>query len=196
MSTTVILEWPMAIPVSPGWATERVSFRTCCTELIVSTHGSGTSSIVWRSGQIRKVAASGSRATRINVAIAEARGDNLLFVPFGTQLPPFADQSVEHALRDSDLRWGYFRLLLAPGWLLANPLSWMSIRYAAFRGKISMAQVVFARRETVLSLGGCPELKSNLGFELAEQLRLAGRPLALNVPVIATDPRGICGSGT
>lgn len=159
-------------------------------EIIVVDGGSEDASvkIVRRLG-LAVLRAPQGRARQMNAGAAAARGEVLLFLHADTELPPFADNTIEAELADGRHAWGRFDVRIhgrSP--LLPLVASLMNLR-SRLTGIATGDQAMFVTRQAFQAVGGFPDQALMEDIELSRRLLKLSRPKCLRDRAITSDRR-------
>lgn len=133
------------------------------------------------------------RAAQINRAIEVAAHDVIIVVHADTLLPLGAAAAVEHALNDG-AKFGAFHVQFIEGGPRLAYVAFMINARTRLTGKPWGDQAQFARRDTLLRMGGYPTFPIMEDYELARRMKRAGRVAFLPLTV-RTSGRRFLGKG-
>lgn len=129
------------------------------------------------------------RATQMNLGVAHARGEILLFLHADTLLPPDGLLRIHEALADPDIVGGAFSLRIQS----ASPLVRLIGRITTLRSRLSRIpfgdQALFFRKERFLELGGFPALPIMEDLEFMRLLRRRRERIVILPQTVCTSGR-------
>lgn len=128
------------------------------------------------------------RALQMNEGARGQSGDVLLFLHADTVLPADAEAALE-AFYGSARDWGRFDVRLSG----RRPALRMIERMICWRSRLTGIatgdQAMFVRRQTLVSVGGFPEIPLMEDVELSKRLRQRSRPYCISSPVVTSSRR-------
>jgi len=144
-------------------------------EVIVADGGSSDATIAIATERCARVITGESlRAAQINRGIEAAAHDAIIVVHADTLLPSGAAAAVEQALFDGAI-FGAFRVEFIEGGARLAFVAFMINARTRLTRKPWGDQAQFARRETLLRMGGYPAFPIMEDYELARRMKRAGR---------------------
>ncbi|MGF1569598.1 MAG: glycosyltransferase [Nodosilinea sp.] len=159
---------------------------------VLSPSQDGTAEFLARCPAVRLVhTPAQNRAQRLNAGLAACRGEGVLLHHPATLLPEgTALTMIEQALRQEEVAWGGFcHSFDLDHWLLRFT-SWYSTRVRSRLGQILyLDHCVFARRETLIAIGGVPDMDIFEDTALSQRLQAHGPPLLLPGTVVTSARR-------
>lgn len=152
-------------------------------EVIVADGGSSDETIaIATSHGARVITGERLRAMQINRGVEAATHDVIIVVHADTWLPAGAASAVEQALNDGAL-FGAFRVKFIEGGPRLAYVAFMINARTRLTRKPWGDQAQFARRETLLRMGGYPTFPIMEDYELARRMKRAGRVAFLPLTV-------------
>jgi rSAM/selenodomain-associated transferase 2 len=164
------------------------------SEVIVADGGSDDATIAIAAERgARVITGERLRAAQINRGIEAASHDTIIVVHADTLLPPGAAAAVEQALKDGAIFGAFHVEFLESGPRLAYVAFMINARTRLTR-KPWGDQAQFARRETLLRMGGYPAFPIMEDYELARRMKRAG-PVAFLPLAVRTSGRRFLAKG-
>lgn len=161
-------------------------------EILVADGGSSDGTVVIAEERgARVLTGECLRAAQLNRGLEAASHDVVLFVHADTLLPPGAAAAAERALNDGAVFGGFRVEFLEPG--LGRVARLINLRTKLTR-KPWGDQAQFARRETLLWMGGYPPFPIMEDYELARRMNRLG-PVALLPLTVRTSGRRFLAKG-
>jgi len=158
-------------------------------EVIVADGGSDDDTIaVATSHDARVLTGQCFRAMQINRGVEAALHETILVVHADTLLPPGAAAAVEQALDDGAI-FGAFRVRFLEGGPRLAYVAFMINARTRLTKKPWGDQAQFARRETLLRVGGYPAFPIMEDYELARRMKREGRIAFLPFTVVTSGRR-------
>ena len=152
-------------------------------ELLVVDGGSsdGTAALAVP-GADQVLAAPCGRALQMNAGARVSRGEVLLFVHADTALPPDAEALVRAAIAEGAV-WGRFDVRIDGRHPMLRVVETMMNWRSRLTGIATGDQAIFVRRDTLLAVGGFPELPLMEDIALSRRLKSITRPACLRARV-------------
>ncbi|QCF25724.1 glycosyltransferase [Hydrocarboniclastica marina] len=165
------------------------SLRVRGHRVILVDGGSRDATLANSAGLVDEVRVSAAgRALQMNEGARAQSGDVLLFLHADTRLPADAEAALE-AFYGSARDWGRFDVRLSGRRpelrMIERMMSWRS----RLTGIATGDQAMFVRRQTLVSVGGFPEIPLMEDVELSKRLRQRSRPYCVSSPVITSSRR-------
>lgn len=165
------------------------SLRERGGELLVVDGGSsdGTAALAL-AGADQLLESARGRALQMNTGAAASRGEVLLFVHADTTLPSDAEALIRAAIAEGAL-WGRFDVRIDGHHPLLRVVETMMNWRSRFTGIATGDQAIFVRRDTLLAIGGFPELPLMEDIALSKRLKSITRPACLRARVTTSARR-------
>lgn len=158
-------------------------------EIIVADGGSSDGTVHLVGPGIRLIQAPRGRASQMNEGARLASGEILLFLHSDTRLPGNFLKQLEHALLDSGLVGGAFKVKIDHPGLFFYLASLGSNLRAAATGIYFGDQAIFVRRDIFHKIGGFPLIELMEDWEFSLSMRRVGKTLLLPGPVTTSARR-------
>jgi rSAM/selenodomain-associated transferase 2 len=147
-------------------------------EIIVADGGSADGTRVaaesFTEREVRWIDSERGRGAQMNAGARAATGDVLLFLHADTQLPNGTLDMVRHALQDSRVVGGNFKVRFEPRGPVADFYAWCY--NARSRAKVFYGDsAIFVRRDIFEAIGGYRHARIMEDLELVRRLRRAGK---------------------
>lgn len=163
-------------------------------EVIVADGGSDDDTVaIATSHDARVITGECLRAAQINRSIEAALHEAIIVVHADTLLPTGAAAAVEQVLDDGAI-FGAFRVRFLEGGPRLDYVAFMINARTRITKKPWGDQAQFARRETLLHMGGYPEFPIMEDYELARRMKREG-PVAFLPLTVATSGRRFLAKG-
>jgi rSAM/selenodomain-associated transferase 2 len=163
-------------------------------EVIVADGGSGdTTMTIAAERRARVLSGETLRAKQINSGIDAASHETIIIVHADTLLPDGAAAAVEQALANGAVFGAFQARFLEGGWRLALVAFMINARTRLTK-KPWGDQAQFARRETLLCMGGYPAFPIMEDYELARRMKRVG-PIAFLPLAVRTSGRRFLAKG-
>ncbi|MEM7794357.1 MAG: glycosyltransferase [Cyanobacteria bacterium P01_C01_bin.118] len=118
-----------------------------------------------------------NRAQRLTIGIQASQGDIVLLHHPATLLPDDGLDQIRDLMVDTSITWGGFRHSFDFDHWLLRFSSWYSTTQRPSRSRILyLDHCIFARRETLVSIGGVPNMDIFEDTELSNRLNQFGSP--------------------
>jgi rSAM/selenodomain-associated transferase 2 len=165
------------------------SYRARGVEVIVADGGS-TDGTPERAAPLcdRVIVALRGRASQMNAAATQARGDVLVFLHADTQLPVNADRLILNGLEQTGADWGRFDVRFDHGGLLSLVAFAMNLR-SRTTGIATGDQAIFMTRAAYDGAGGFPAIALMEDVAMSARLKRIGRSLCLRACVTTSGAR-------
>jgi rSAM/selenodomain-associated transferase 2 len=137
---------------------------------------------------LRLVESIRNRATQLNEAVQQARGDSFLFLHADIVVPPETVMAVEDSLRDPSVIGGNFQIVFEGDSAVASFFTWCYRVRRPF-GIYYGDSGVFVRREVFERLGGFKPIPIMDDYEFVRRMERAGRTVCLDPPLLVSDRR-------
>ncbi len=129
------------------------------------------------------------RAFQLNLAVAAAEGETLLFLHADTWLNPCSLSAIEESLRMTDVAGGGFvRCFRSPSLFLAMTTRLAQIRNHCIGWHLG-DQAIFARRTAFQQLRGFRLMSQFKDLDFSRRLRQLGQTVTLGPPVLSSARR-------
>lgn len=166
------------------------SARDPGAEIIVVDGGSedGTAERAAALG-VRLVDSAPGRARQLDAGARLAKGDTIVFLHADSRLPRGWAAGVRHALGDSRVVGGAFRLRFEPRPPALRLIEWGVRLRVALLGLPYGDQALFVRRAALESLGGIPQAPIMEDLDLVHAMRRVGRVARIPLAVTTSSRR-------
>ncbi|HEV2246363.1 MAG TPA: TIGR04283 family arsenosugar biosynthesis glycosyltransferase [Terriglobia bacterium] len=128
------------------------------------------------------------RATQLNEAARQARGDIFLFLHADMLAPPETIESIEQSLREASVAGGNFQIVFEGDTFVEDFFTWCYRVRRPF-GIYYGDSGVFVRRSVFERLGGFKPIPIMDDYEFIRRLERAGRTVCLIPPMLVSDRR-------
>ncbi|MFX4263022.1 TIGR04283 family arsenosugar biosynthesis glycosyltransferase [Pelotomaculum propionicicum] len=158
-------------------------------EIIVADGGSSDGTVQLVGPGVRLIQAPRGRASQMNEGARLASGEILLFLHSDTRLPGNFLKQLEHALSDSGVVGGAFKVKIDHPGLFFYLASLGSNLRAAATGIYFGDQAIFARRDAFHKINGFPLIELMEDWEFSLSMRRVGKTQLLPGPVTTSARR-------
>lgn len=158
-------------------------------EIIVVDGGSSDGTVHLVEPEIRLIHAPRGRASQMNEGARLASGEILLFLHSDTRLPGNFLKQIEHALSDSSVVGGAFKVKIDQPGLFFQLASLGSNLRAAATGIYFGDQAIFVREDVFHQIGGFPLIELMEDWEFSLGMRRVGKTQLLPGPVTTSARR-------
>ena len=145
--------------------------------------------MLFRSPEVRLVHAPRGRASQMNEGARLAAGEILLFLHSDTRLPGNFLKQLEHALPDSSVVGGAFKVKIDQPGLFFHLASLGSNLRAAATGIYFGDQAIFVRKIVFHQIGGFPLIELMEDWEFSLSMRRVGKTQLLPGPITTSARR-------
>ena len=166
-------------------------------EVIIADGGSQDATVsLARAAGCQLVPSPPGRGHQMRAGAVQATGEVLLFLHADTWLPPHGGRALSDCLaRTGVVAGGFYKVFRdPPNWLVRGSRFKCWWRLIVAR-RVMADQGIFLRRETLVQIGGLPEVPLMEEFELCRRLRPLGR-IALADATVVTSARKFAKLGT
>lgn len=166
------------------------AFRARGAEVIVVDGGSSDDTVARAHARADRVlTAPRGRAAQMNAAVAQARGEILLFLHADCRLPEAADGLIIDGLRRERKSWGRFDVRIAGRQPLLRVVEALMNARSRLTGIATGDQGIFVTRSLFEAAGRFPEIALMEDVELSRRLKRYGAPLCLPHRITASARR-------
>ncbi len=159
---------------------QALAHQSAGVEIIVVDGESSDGTTDLASGLVdRVIHAAPGRAHQMNAVLAEATGEIVLFLHADTVLPPSALTEIRQIAAPGGPVWGRFDVEIdGRSRFLPMVAAFMNLR-SRLSGVATGDQAIFALRDSLIQIGGVPDIAIMEDIALSKRLRRLSKPLCL-----------------
>ncbi|PKO29422.1 MAG: glycosyl transferase [Betaproteobacteria bacterium HGW-Betaproteobacteria-9] len=150
--------------------------------------GDGSADLAMRAG-LRVLSSPPGRVRQMNLGVAHATGDVLLFLHADTLLPEGALITVRRAMQKSGAPWGRFDVVIDGSHFMLRVVARLMNLRSRWTGIATGDQAIFVTREAFDAVGGFPDQPLMEDIELSRRLLQRARPACIGDPVVTSGRR-------